>query len=54
MADPLFVDPEQGDFRLRPGSLAAQIGFEEWDLMDVGPRPFMGEKKGGRVTPGVR
>ena len=28
----------QGDFRLQPGSPAAKIGFEPWDLSDVGPR----------------
>ncbi len=39
IADPLFVDPEHGDFKLRPGSPAAQIGFEPWDLSAVGPRP---------------
>lgn len=39
IADPLFVDPEHGDFTLRPGSPAAQIGFEPWDLSAVGPRP---------------
>jgi hypothetical protein len=39
VADPLFVDPEHGDFWLRPGSPAVQIKFEAWDLSDVGPRP---------------
>jgi hypothetical protein len=39
IADPLFVDPEHGDFNLRPGSPAAQIGYEPWDFASVGPRP---------------
>ena len=39
IADPLFVDPAHGDFTLRPGSLAAQIGYELWDMSAVGPRP---------------
>jgi len=37
IADPLFVDPENGTFRLRPGSPAAQIGFEPWGLLNCGP-----------------
>lgn len=39
VADPLFVDPDHGDFRLRPGSPARAIGFEEFSLAEVGPRP---------------
>ena len=38
IADPLFVDAKKGDFRLRPRSRAAQIGFEPWDFSAVGPR----------------
>jgi len=41
IADPLFVGPSHGDFTLRPGSPAAQIGFEPWDLSAVGPRPLV-------------
>jgi hypothetical protein len=39
IADPLFAAPEKRDFRLRPDSPAAQVGFEPWDLSKVGPRP---------------
>jgi hypothetical protein len=39
VADPLFIDPEKGDFRLRQRSPATQIGFEPWDFSTVGPRP---------------
>lgn len=38
IADPLFRDPLAGDFQLRPGSPAEQIGFRSWDLSTVGPR----------------
>ncbi|HQK95123.1 MAG TPA: right-handed parallel beta-helix repeat-containing protein [Armatimonadota bacterium] len=38
VADPLFVDPENGDFTLRPESPALKLGFRPIDLSAVGPR----------------
>jgi hypothetical protein len=38
VGDPLFVNPREGDFRLRPGSPAFALGFKEFDLSTVGPR----------------
>ncbi len=38
VADPLFVDAENRDFRLKPESPAFELGFEPIDLSDVGPR----------------
>lgn len=36
--DPLFVDPEKLDFRLKPDSPALALGFKPIDLSSVGPR----------------
>lgn len=38
IADPLFVDPDNGDFTLRPESPAWQLGFQPIDLSGAGPR----------------
>ncbi len=37
IANPLFVDPEQGDFRLEAGSPALKMGFKPIDISKVGP-----------------
>ncbi len=37
VADPCFVDPLAGDFRLRPESPALTMGFKPIDLSSVGP-----------------
>jgi hypothetical protein len=39
IADPLFVAPEDFDFRLKRGSPAAKLGFKSIDLRRVGVRP---------------
>ena len=44
ISDPLFVDPEHGNFALKPGSPAFTLGFRPIDVSAVGPR----EKKAQR------
>jgi hypothetical protein len=38
VADPLFRDPANGDYTLKPGSPALALGFQPFDLSGVGPR----------------
>ncbi|MDB4384527.1 right-handed parallel beta-helix repeat-containing protein [Opitutaceae bacterium] len=37
--DPMFVDPENGDFRFKPGSPAIKMGIKEIDVSQIGLRP---------------
>ena len=36
--DPLFVDPENGDFRFKPDSPALKMGIVPFDMSKVGLR----------------
>ena len=39
VAEPLFTDPDKGDFSFKAGSPATKIGFQPFDLHSAGPRP---------------
>ena len=38
IADPLFADPANGDFTLKPESPALKLGFKPIDISKVGPQ----------------
>jgi hypothetical protein len=38
VADPLFINPDNFDFHLKPGSPAFKLGFEQIDVSTVDPR----------------
>ena len=37
-ADPMFVDPDNDDYRLKPGSPALGLGFQPIDVNKIGLR----------------
>ena len=39
LADPLFVDPYKGDFRVKPESPALKLGFYNFDMDHFGLLP---------------
>jgi hypothetical protein len=51
VADPRFVDPEKGDFRLKPDSPARQIGFRPIDLGRTGKPGYVPGKNPPRAFP---
>jgi parallel beta-helix repeat protein len=38
-ADDPFVDPKHSDFQFKPGAVPGLLGFQPFDVLEVGPRP---------------
>ena len=49
-ADPLFVDRENHDYRLKSGSPALALGFQEIDTSEIGLKKDFPYKDGGRLS----
>jgi hypothetical protein len=49
-ADPLFVDRENHDYRLKPDSPALALGFQEIDTSQIGLKKDFPYKDGGRLS----
>jgi len=43
--DPLFVDPQHDDYRLKPASPALKLGFQPIDTSQIGPRNRFKQKE---------
>ena len=43
-ADPMFVDPANGDYRVQPESPALKLGFENFDVSRSGLLPDFPKK----------
>jgi len=43
-ADPMFVDPQNGDYRVKPGSPALDLGFKNFDMDNFGLTPDFPEQ----------
>jgi hypothetical protein len=43
-ADPMFVDPENGDYQVKPESPALKLGFENFDISGTGLLPDFPEQ----------
>jgi hypothetical protein len=53
--DPMFVDPSQGDFRVRDGSPAHKVGFKNFPMDQFGvKKPSLRELAGSPVIPPLR
>ena len=44
VANPMFIDPDNGDFRVKPDSPALKLGFKNFDMDNVGLLPDFTDK----------